>query len=46
MTDRHEYVYETPDMELIEISAEGILCASTDDSTESYFGDELFEKLF
>lgn len=46
MTKKHESVYETPDMVLMEISSEGVLCASIDDQAEPYLGYDEFEKLF
>ena len=46
MTKKFNSVYETPELELMEISSEGILCASVNYSTETYMGDDVFEKLF
>lgn len=45
-TRNYEPVYESPEARVIALSLEGVLCASGDDSFESYYGTDDYEELF
>lgn len=45
-TERQHFIYESPEIRVIEILNEGVLCASGEDSLESYRGIDDFEELF